>query len=434
MKIHAIATLLFCCMTAALSNECYGQTIHHTVTRGETIETIAELYDTTTDKLSSINNDIDTFYTGLPILIPYPEDFNTEEYTKNPERILEYYSDYKRLKKMYSNPYTKDAEEAYKKLIEEYGKVSNCSGAYYELAKYYYNKDKLNKARVTFYMALSDDALSPNKKKEGNAYIEKIENILAKREEKRKRIWGNIGTGIVQGLQAGAYAYMQYEQTKQSSGGNGNTNSSINKYSASSDEKNMLAMQQIANYTINQTTAAWNGTPMMPTDMSAVNLGSDMTPGSPAWTWNKQQEINIMSTQNAKAESELVNYYRQQAQQIEKQIIENPTQPIAGYTDRDGNWISREMIEADNYMPDNNDKTIKESNNYTSYYKERYGNKICHICNGYKKCIYCNGTKIRHNDLTGKDEPCNMCWLQNGARTGLCRQCGGSGQTYGIKN
>lgn len=404
---HIIAMALLCGITAVPSNECYGQTIRHTVTRGETIETIAELYGTTTDKLSSLNNDIDTFYTGLPIQIPYPEDFNTEEYTHSPERVLEYYADYKRLKRMYSDPYTKDAEDAYKKLIEKYSNVSNCSGAYYELAKYYYNKDKLNKARVTFNMALSDDALSPNKKKEGNAYIEKIENILAKREEKRKRIWGNIGTGIVQGLQAGAYAYMQYEQMKQSSGGSSGynnftgINSNLNSLDPTSEAYTAQALRNAEtsyNNATNQITQ--NSNAFLSQSMASFQNEMQMAKQSAQqchdlWVWNLGREPTTEEDQ-----AWWTNYYQSMSATY--------TQSSSGAT-----------------------STSTQNNNVDNTQRKSASGYYCTTCRDTKKCQTCNGSGWQDGLADIHDHygaginriPCGNCSNGRSKGDGRCPFC-----------
>lgn len=423
MKQHSITkALLFIIATALVNIKSYGQTIRHTVNRGETIESIAELYGTTINELSSLNNDIDTFYTGMEIDIPFPDDMSAEEYTRNPERILEYYADYKRLINMYNASYTKDAEEAYKKLIDDYSKVSNCSEAYYELAKYYYNKDKLNKARVTFYIALSDDALSSKKKEKGQAYIAKIEEILQERAERRSQIWNNISTGIVQGLQMGVNAYMQYEQMKQS----GTTaNSGYNSFTGINSNLNGLdpASEAYTAQALRNADASYNKTINQLQQNSNAFLNQSMV--------NIQNELQMSRQRDQQCHDLWVrNLGREPTPEEDQAWWTNYSNGMANAYLQANSNTSASSSSGNNASYNTNDAIEKAK----EYYDNRYGNKTCHICNGYKKCKYCNGTKIHHNDITGKDEPCEMCWLQNGVRTGLCRQCGGTGQTYGVKN
>ena len=197
-------------------------------------------------------------------------------------------------------------------------------------------------------------------------------------------------------------------------------------------------MQQIAQYTTNKTFADWTGTPMIPTDMSAVNLGTDMSPGSPLWNWGMQQQINTMATQNARMSCEISAFYKRQADEITQQLIENPLQPIAGYVDRDGNWVSREMVAAGNSSY--NEETSNRHNGYEdirsknkAYYAERYGNKDCHLC-ADGTCKYCNGTGYIDNGFgeAGSRE-CPNCFRINGHASGKCGSCHGLGYVYGLK-
>lgn len=201
--------------------------------------------------------------------------------------------------------------------------------------------------------------------------------------------------------------------------------------------KQRLAMDQILQYTINKNIADWNGTPMVPTDMSAVNLGTDMTPGSPLWSWDMQQRINTMSTQNAKMQCEVSAYYRRQRDMIEQQLKENPYQPIDGYVNSDGYWISAEMIGNSSTNSENNQnfhngyEAIREKNR--DYYRERYGNKNCYSCHGDGKCATCNGHGYISNSYSSGTSECPNCLLENMHRTGKCSTCQGTGTVYGLK-
>ncbi|MBR6169268.1 MAG: hypothetical protein IKQ51_00995 [Bacteroidaceae bacterium] len=211
--------------------------------------------------------------------------------------------------------------------------------------------------------------------------------------------------------------------------------------------KNQLALQQIAQYTINKTYADWTGTPMVPTDMSAVDLGTDYSPGSPLWMWGQQQEINRMSTQIARMECERVAFYKRQVDEITRQLIENPLQPIAGYYDIDGNWISHEMV-ANGYLDENvsgykAEKPIsgEQSNNTDnlisknkSYWSENYGYKDCPSCMGSGVCKTCNGKGYNYNSYGAQgSHECPNCFKQNGRSCGICGRCQGKRKIFGLK-
>ena len=202
--------------------------------------------------------------------------------------------------------------------------------------------------------------------------------------------------------------------------------------------KNQLALQQIMQYTVNKSTADWTGTPMVPTDMSAVDLGTDMSPGSPLWNWTMQQQIHTMETQNAKMGFEVLSFYRRQTEQITRQLMENPSQPIAGYVDQDGNWISYEMVAAGNDSSVNSDDATNSNvhepkrSRVKEYYEERYGDVDCYLCKGTGDCSSCKGrgyiwgigmTKLK----------CPNCLEINGCPSGKCSKCKGTGLVYGLK-
>lgn len=270
---------------------------------------------------------------------------------------------------------------------------------------------------------------------------------IEEKKQRRRQMWINIASSVVQ---TAAQTYVAVESAKmQSHQRQGTMSHSMQRMpigqmsDAQWQARNQLALQQIAQYTMNKTYADWTGTPMIPTDMSAVDLGTDMSPGSPLWNWGMQQQINTMATQNARASCEISAFYKRQADQITQQLMENPLQPIAGYVDRDGNWISHEMVAAgynslDKTSTSNSDdrysgfEEIRSKNK--AYYAERYGNKECHICHGNGICPQCNGKGYNYNELgvQGSHE-CPNCLIINGRASGKCSQCQGSGRVYGLK-
>lgn len=264
---------------------------------------------------------------------------------------------------------------------------------------------------------------------------------IEEKKQRRRQMWANIAGSVIQ---AAAQTYVAVETAKmQSHQMQGFVSHSTQRMPVAqmSDAqwraKNQLAMQQIAQYTINKTFADWTGTPMIPTDMSAVDLGTDMSPGSPLWNWGMQQQISTISTQCVRMSFERYAFYKRQADQLTQQLMENPFQPIAGYVDRDGNWISREMVAA-SYADtpsagegDNGYEGGQSDSN--TYYAERYGNKDCPMCiRGI--CSTCNGKGYDYNEygVQGTHE-CPNCFRVNGRASGKCGRCQGTGSVYGLK-
>lgn len=256
------------------------------------------------------------------------------------------------------------------------------------------------------------------------------------KKERRKQMWLDIAGTVIT---AAAQTWGQIEYAKQMNAYAQHNTQQMPTIGGMSEAqwraKNQLAMEQILQYSINKHISDWYGTPMVPTDMSAVNFGTDMTPGSPLWSWNMQQQINRMSAQNTRMSCEISAYYKRQTDIIAQQLNDNPFQPIAGYVDIDGNWIPGETVgslysesgsDTDKSEPHHD---IREKNR--SYFSERYGNKDCHICHGRGKCQTCNGQGYV-SDAYGTRE-CPNCLLENGHRTGKCGTCQGRGTVFGFK-
>lgn len=279
-------------------------------------------------------------------------------------------------------------------------------------------------------------------------YQRKLEKYEAERrraeyeaEQAKKRSWAQMWVNFIgQAVNIGAQAYVMSQASKQQS--QMSTPGISMPVGSMSDAqfaaRNNLALQQIGQYTHNKVMADWYGVPMMPTDMSAVNLGTDMSPGSPLWCWNQQQQINTMATQKARMEWENVAFLKRQAQQIEQQIIANPTAPIAGYFDREGNWISAEMVAAGGGDGGDTTNTTKKSTTdlrqkNINYWEERYGDKDCHSCHRTGVCSTCNGKGYAANSMTSGYHECPNCYKINGKSSGRCGLCQGKGTIFGLK-
>lgn len=307
-------------------------------------------------------------------------------------------------------------------------------------------------------------AAAINGKQEAEEYLEKYQELQRAKEQReklrrqelqrqaeekkqrRRAMWADLATTLVQ---SAAQTYMAVESAKiQSHQNQGATSFSTQRMpigqmsDAQWQARNQLAMEQIAQYTMNKTYADWTGTPMIPTDMSAVDLGTDMSPGSPLWNWGMQQQINTIATQNARMSCEISAYYKRQADQITQQLIENPLQPIPGYVDIDGNWISREMVSGSMDWKQTDGETtpnrysgfeeIRKKNR--EYYADRYGYKRCPICHGSGSCPICNGKGYSSN-IFGSDgvHECTNCLKINGRPTVMCGHCQGTGHVNGLK-
>ena len=92
MKRFSRIIAMFAMVFASFSYSCYGQDIvnlSHIVQRGETLETLADRYRLTTEMLKTVNLDMDTFYTGLEIVVPVDKKYLCLRSEEDGEMILE---------------------------------------------------------------------------------------------------------------------------------------------------------------------------------------------------------------------------------------------------------------------------------------------------------------------------------------------------------
>lgn len=253
-----------------------------------------------------------------------------------------------------------------------------------------------------------------------------------RRKQERRAKWGRIAATAINIAAETALtaAAIHEQQHAQSSYNNSPFQGRVADMTASQFNAQItLAMQQLAQYTVNKGVSDWTGTPMIPTDMSAVRFGSDMSPGSPAWMFNQHQIISSMSMMNTRMACEQMAFLKYQTDQIEQQMIENPLQPIAGYYDRFGNWNSADMVAPATTLS----STSEVTNSYSTTNSYQYGDRICTLCAGLGICNTCNGDGKFQNSLTGDQILCPNC-IQNGVRTGKCSSCHGTGKKNGFYN
>lgn len=87
----------------------WGQDIvnlHHIVQRGETIEILADKYRLTTDILKAVNLGMDTFYTGMEVLVPVDKKYMWLRSEDDSETILKdiagYFSEYQEASRVFN--------------------------------------------------------------------------------------------------------------------------------------------------------------------------------------------------------------------------------------------------------------------------------------------------------------------------------------------
>ncbi len=286
---------------------------------------------------------------------------------------------------------------------------------------------RLGHAEAQQYIAQYDAAQQAQRERAEEEARQRQLAAEQRRQERRAR-WGAIAATVINAaaqtaMTMAAYHEQQHAQAHYASSSTG----SMSVLDPRWFDQQMLAMQQLAQYTLNKGYADWTGTPMVPTDMSAVNFGTDMSPGSPAWMFQQHQMLSTISMQNTRMQCEQLAALRYQVDQIEQYMAANPTAPIAGYYDRQGNWISADMVTASaaSGASYNSGETSSASSGLSTV---SYGEKVCHLCAGSGQCSTCNGSGYQPSYLATGPLPCANCKDSSGRNTGRCSACGGSGK------
>lgn len=120
-------------------------------------------------------------------------------------------------------------------------------------------------------------------------------------------------------------------------------------------------------------------------DSYAQSYLLDFGPGSPSWCWQQQQQINAMAMQNMMMQQQVLQFYQNQANAVQQQIMFNPFQPVQGIMTNDGTYITPETV--NNYHTERvscehcnggfNQRTVYLGNGHTSTVKSR-----CSYCHG----------------------------------------------------
>lgn len=208
--IMAIFILLY-----SYSAKSLGQNIvnlHHIVQRGETIETLAEKYRLTTDILKAINLGMDTFSTGMEILVPVDKKYMWLRSEDDSETILkdiaEYFSEYQEASRIFNTGDYKKADKLFEIAIRNHGKYLPCEEAYFGRAMCDYNRNKWSSAIKGFAQVINI-AKCPEELREQSRSLKA--NAEKKREARNQRN-ANFLNGLFQAAAEVGTAYMAASQ------------------------------------------------------------------------------------------------------------------------------------------------------------------------------------------------------------------------------
>lgn len=243
----------------------WGQDIvnlHHIVQRGETIEILADKYRLTTDILKAVNLGMDTFYTGMEVLVPVDKKYMWLRSEDDSETILKdiagYFSEYQEASRVFNTGDYKKADKLFESTIRNHGKYQPCEEAYFGRAMCDYNRNKWSSAIEGFAQVISIEECPEELR-------EQSRNLKANAEEKREarnQRTANFFSGLFQAAAEVGTAYMAASQA--------NTGQGSYNYSSMPQGKSLGSMSnaeftnyvntslsQLANYSMMQVEQQW---------------------------------------------------------------------------------------------------------------------------------------------------------------------------------
>lgn len=243
----------------------WGQDIvnlRHIVQRGETIEILADKYRLTTDILKAVNLGMDTFYTGMEVLVPVDKKYMWLRSEDDSETILKdiagYFSEYQEASRVFSTGDYKKADKLFETTIRNHGKYLPCEDAYFGRAMCDYNRNKWSSAIEGFAQVISIDDC-PMELREQSRSLKA--NAEEKREARNQRT-ANFFSGFFQAAVEVGTAYMAASQANAGQGSYNYPTVSQGKSLGSMSNAEFTnyvntSLSQLANYSMMQVEQQW---------------------------------------------------------------------------------------------------------------------------------------------------------------------------------
>ena len=243
----------------------WGQDIvnlRHIVQRGETIEILADKYRLTTDILKAVNLGMDTFYTGMEVLVPVDKKYMWLRSEDDSETILKdiagYFSEYQEASRVFSTSDYKKADKLFETTIRNHGKYLPCEEAYFGRAMCDYNRNKWSSAIEGFAQVISIDDC-PMELREQSRSLKA--NAEEKREARNQRT-ANFFSGFFQAAVEVGTAYMAASQANAGQGSYNYPTVSQGKSLGSMSNAEFTnyvntSLSQLANYSMMQVEQQW---------------------------------------------------------------------------------------------------------------------------------------------------------------------------------
>lgn len=182
----------------------YAQQKTHLIKRGETLETIAQLYGLTTEQIKANNPHIRTYYSGITINLPE----NAIQRSASEIKEVSVAEKYLSMGRQYLEKGNgSEARKMFKKSLDTH----LLPEAAYLHGICAYNDGDWKRAESDFSLALSVKGLSENQVSHVVELQEKTAKILNERAQERAERWSNFLTGLGAGLYVAAQNMQQQQ-------------------------------------------------------------------------------------------------------------------------------------------------------------------------------------------------------------------------------
>ena len=186
--------------------------LRHIVQRGETIEILAGKYKLTTDMLKAVNLGMNTFYTGMEVLVPVDKKYMWLRSEDDSEVILKdiagYFSEYQEASRVFNTGDYKKADKLFESTIRNHGKYLPCEEAYFGRAMCDYNRNKWSFAIDGFAQVICIDECPEELREQSRSLKANAEE----RREARNQRTANFFSGLFQAAAEVGTAYMAASQ------------------------------------------------------------------------------------------------------------------------------------------------------------------------------------------------------------------------------
>lgn len=344
----------------------WGQDIvnlRHIVQRGETIEILADKYRLTTDILKAVNLGMDTFYTGMEVLVPVDKKYMWLRSEDDSETILKdiagYFSEYQEASRVFSTGDYKKADKLLETTIRNHGKYLPCEEAYFGRAMCDYNRNKWSSAIEGFAQVISIDDC-PMELREQSRSLKA--NAEEKREARNQRT-ANFFSGFFQAAVEVGTAYMAASQANAGQGSYNYPTVSQGKSLGSMSNAEFTnyvntSLSQLANYSMMQVEQQW-----------------------------KQEEIQVR-TGYASTYRQLHGAKEPSAAEIQAAYNNYMQTKVNAY--KTVQQASSGMYDRQLGMSDNSSNNSK---------KKTVSGFVCSQCRDTHVCQTCNGSGWQHSDM-----------------------------------